>query len=69
MSTKSENPRNFQNFLKRKFYDLRVFHSMFKTSPNANQRHRERVFFVYGVPINDARIDTITYAMITGGLH
>ena len=25
MSTKSENPLNFQNFLKRKSYDLRVF--------------------------------------------
>ena len=33
MSAKSKKPRNFQNFLKRKSYDLRVSQSMFKTSP------------------------------------
>ena len=33
ISSNSEKQRNFQNFLKRKSYDLRVFHSMFKTSP------------------------------------
>ena len=49
MSTKSENLRKFQNFWKEFFYDLRVFRSMFKTSPSADHRHRERVF-VYGVP-------------------
>ena len=49
MSTKSEKTEKFQNFSKEFFYDLRVFHSMFKTSPSADHQHRERVF-VYGVP-------------------
>ena len=44
MSTKSEKPRYFQNFWKEFFYDLRVFGSMFKTSPIADHRHRERFY-------------------------
>lgn len=35
MASKPENLRNLQNFLKRKFYDHRIFHSVFKTSPHA----------------------------------
>ena len=49
MSTKSEKPRNFQNFSKEFFCDRPVLYSMFKTSPNANHQHRERAF-VYYVP-------------------
>ena len=35
MSTKSENPRNFQNFSKEFFCDRPVLYSMFKTAPVA----------------------------------
>lgn len=68
MTTKSEKMRNFQNFLKRKIYDLRLRHTMFKTSPYAITGIGKE-FFVYGVPINDARIDAIDYAVITGELY
>lgn len=41
---------------------------MFKTSPYAITGIGKE-FFVYGVPINDARIDAIDYAVITGELY
>ena len=44
MSTKSEKPINFKNFLKRKSYDLRMLHSIFKTSPIACDRIWERFY-------------------------
>jgi hypothetical protein len=49
MSAKSKKPRNFQNFLKRKSYDLRVSHSMFKTSPMPIAG-TGRGFFICGTP-------------------
>ena len=55
MAIKSEKPIKFQNFLKRNSYDLRVFHSMFKTSPIADHWLRERLslFIVYHYLIFD----------------
>ena len=63
MSAKLKKPRNFQNFLKRKSYDLLDFHSMFKPLPMPITG-TGRGFLVYFILLAPARWQ---YVVLHGG--